>query len=78
MARRRYELPGDLGPASLEARRVFYRERMDYRAAERWMARPQGDRAYALILGRHSGIYPHRFRSLKNVPLIVDDVRGPR
>ncbi len=78
VARRRYELPGDLGPASLEARRVFYRERMDYRAAERWMARPQGDRAYALILGRHSGIYPHRFRSLKNVPLIVDDVRGPR
>jgi len=52
---------------------------MDYRAAERWMARPpQGDRAYALILGRHSGVYPRRFRSLKNVPLIVDDVRGPR
>src|SRR5207247_10066386 len=79
VARRRYELPGDLGPASLEARRVFYRETMDYRAAERWMARPpQGDRAYALILGRHSGIYPRRFRSLKNVPLSVDDARGPR
>ncbi|HYV08584.1 MAG TPA: DNA primase [Thermoplasmata archaeon] len=78
MARRRYELPGDLGPASLEARRAFYRGKMDYRTAERWMARPRGDRAYALILGRHSGIYPRRFRSLKNVPLIVDDVRGPR
>ena len=51
---------------------------MDYGAAERWMARPRADRAYALILGRHSGVYPRRFRSLKNVPLIVDDVRGPR
>jgi DNA primase catalytic subunit len=31
-----------------------------------------------LILGRHSGIYPRRFRHLKNVPLLVDDVAGPR
>lgn len=38
------------------------------------MAHPGGRRAYALILGRHSGIYPRRFRHLKNVPLVVDDV----
>jgi DNA primase catalytic subunit len=34
-----------------------------------------GERVYALIIGRHSGIYPRRFRQLKNVPLIVDDAR---
>ena len=38
------------------------------------MSQPPGRRAYALILGRHSGIYPRRFRHLKNVPLVVDDV----
>jgi len=48
---------------------------MDYRAASRWLARPRGERVFALILGRHSGIYPRRFRSLKNVPLLVNDVR---
>jgi DNA primase catalytic subunit len=48
---------------------------MDYDSAAAWMARPKGGRAYALILGRHSGIYPRRFRHLKNVPLIIDDIR---
>ncbi len=77
VVRIRYELPGDLHPASLNARLNFYRNRFDVGAAKRWMARPGGDRAYALILGRHSGIYPRRFRHLKNVPLIIDDVEGP-
>lgn len=42
------------------------------------MAKPGGERAYALIIGRHSGIYPKRFRHLKNVPLIVDDIASPK
>ncbi len=81
VVRPRYELPGQLGPASLEDRRRFYRRVFDVRSAAQWMAHPQGDRVYALILGRHSGIYPRRFRHLKNVPLLIDDgpeVRGLR
>lgn len=73
MVRPRYELPPGLRPASLADRRRFYASRMDYRSAAKWMARPEGGRVYALILGRHSGIYPRRFRHLKNIPLIVDD-----
>lgn len=46
---------------------------MDYRAVEDWFFPVSGERVYALILGRHSGIYPRRFRSLKNVPLLVED-----
>ena len=78
MVRLRYELPDDLGPASLEERRRFYSRFMDYDAAERWMAPFPGERVFALILGRHSGIYPHRYRSLKNVPLLVEDARAVR
>jgi len=78
VVRPRYELPGDLHPASLGDRRAFYAARMDYEAASRWMADPVGGRMYALILGRHSGIYPRKFRALKNVPLIVDDARDVR
>src|SRR5437016_10589685 len=69
-------MPGNLRPASLQERRRFYARRMDYDAAAGWMSRPKGGRVYALILGRHSGIYPRRFRHLKNVPLIVDNARG--
>jgi len=73
VVRPNYELPDDLGPASLADRRRFYQESMNFRSAAKWMARPEGERVYALILGRHSGIYPRRFRNVKNVPLIVDD-----
>ena len=78
VVRPRYELPGNLRPASLAERRRFYAEKMDYRAAATWMARPTGGRVYAVILGRHSGIYPPRFRHLKNVPLIIDDAEDVR
>jgi len=74
MVRPNYELPRGLNPASLADRRRFYRNRMDYRSANEWMRHPKGARAYALILGRHSGVYPRRFRSLKNVPLVIDEV----
>ncbi len=49
---------------------------MDYDAAERWFASFPGERVHALILGRHSGIYPRRFRSLKNAALLVEDSRA--
>ena len=75
MVRPKYELPDALGPASLAERRRFYRRSIDFRAAAKWMDVPEAERVYALILGRHSGIYPRRFRHLKNVPLIVDDAR---
>jgi DNA primase catalytic subunit len=48
---------------------------MDYQAAGAWFSHALGERVYALILGRHSGIYPCRFRSLKNVPLLVESAR---
>jgi DNA primase catalytic subunit len=48
---------------------------MDYAAASRWFAGMPGERVFALIIGRHSGIYPRRFRSLKNVALLVEDAR---
>ncbi len=51
---------------------------MNYRRVDEWMVRSGGERVYALILGRHSGIYPRRFRHLKNVPLLVEDARNAR
>src|SRR5256885_17022867 len=76
MVRPRYILLGDLAPASLGDRRRFYERGMDYASAREWMSSPPGERVYALIVGRHSGIYPRRFRHLKNVPLVFDDARG--
>ncbi|HYM39728.1 MAG TPA: DNA primase [Thermoplasmata archaeon] len=78
MVRPRYELPNGLRPAALAERRLFYSRLMDYDAAERWFASFPGERLFALILGRHSGIYPRRFRSLKNISLLVEDARTVR
>lgn len=48
---------------------------MDYDAAERWFAAFPGERVFAVIVGRHSGVYPRRFRSLKNLTLLAEDAR---
>lgn len=76
--RLRYELPGSLHPASLSDRRTYFARLMDYKAAAEWLGDPGGQRVYALILGRHSGIYPRRFRHLKNVPLLIEDAADAR
>ncbi len=78
MVRPRYLLPDGLRPSSLGERRSFYAREMDYDAAERWFRSFPGERVFALILGRHSGIYPARFRTLKNVPLLIEDARSVR
>lgn len=78
MVRAHYELPGSLRPAALSERRLFFSRLMDYDAAERWFASFPGERVFALILGRHSGIYPRRYRSLKNISLLVEDARSVR
>ena len=78
VVRPRYELPAGLHPTSLALRWLFYSRLMDYDAAERWFASFPGERMFALILGRHSGIYPPRFRSVKNISLLVEDARTVR
>ncbi len=78
MVRVAYDLPDELRPSRLAERRRFYGHLMDYDAAERWLAGFPGERVFALILGRHSGIYPRRFRSLKNISLLVEDARRVR
>lgn len=78
VVRIRYELPEGLRPSTLAERRRFYARLMDYAAAERWFSAFPGERLFALILGRHSGVYPRRFRSLKNITLLVEDARTVR
>ncbi len=78
VVRPHYELPDGLRPSRLEERRRFYATLMHWEAAERWFAGFPGQRVFALILGRHSGIYPQRFRSLKNIALLVEDARTVR
>ncbi len=78
MVQPRYQLPGDLRPATLAERRRFYGRSWDVAAAQRWLAALPGEHIFALILGRHSGIYPRRFRALKNIALLVEDARAVR
>ncbi len=78
MVRPHYILPDGLRPAGLAERRRFYAREMDYGASEGWFRSFPGERIFALILGRHSGIYPARFRSLKNISLLIEDARSVR
>ena len=65
------DLPYELRPSDLEERRSFYRS-FDLGPSSDWVGR---DPVYAVIIGRHTGIYPERYEGDHRAPLVIDDYR---
>jgi len=66
------ELPFGMRAATLEERKRFY-TRFDIKKARDWIGRPL---VYAVVIGRHTDVYPERFHDDKNIPLIIDSYRS--
>ena len=69
-------------PSTLEEREVFYRREFDVEKAERWLwrrgnfGRIRNSTVFAVIIGRHSGIYPSRFEDIRSKVVIIDEYRS--
>ncbi|MET1124130.1 MAG: DNA primase small subunit domain-containing protein [Archaeoglobaceae archaeon] len=73
----RYRFPKGMRPSSLEERRFFYSEKFDVEAAERWLSwRDIMNTAFAVIVGRHSGIYLPQYESIRRKAVIIDEHGG--
>jgi DNA primase catalytic subunit len=62
------KLPYNMRPSILKERKQFY-TKFDIEKAQKWIKRPI---VYALIIGRHSNIFPEKYTEDKNIPLIID------
>ncbi len=66
------ELPFGMRAATLEKRKRFYTKFNLNRACD-WVGRPL---VYAVVIGRHTDVYPERYRDDKDIPLIIDSYRS--
>ncbi|MDH7516789.1 MAG: DNA primase small subunit domain-containing protein [Candidatus Thermoplasmatota archaeon] len=66
------DLPYGMQPSTLEERKKFYSD-FNLRKARDWVGRKL---VYAVVIGRHSNIYPAEYKSDRNEPLIIDKYRN--
>jgi DNA primase catalytic subunit len=70
-----YHLPRGMRYTKLEERRDFYVQQFDLRRVTDWTKMTRGRIAYAVIIGRHTGIYPEKYKEDANTTVIIDEYR---
>jgi DNA primase catalytic subunit len=68
------KLPFGMRPSTLQERELFY-TKFDIKKARDWVGRKL---VYAVVLGRHTNVFPVRYKEDKNIPLIIDNYRSLR
>lgn len=61
--------------ATLEERREFYRDEFDLPKVEKWLENRIGKTVFAVIIGRHTKIYPKEYRDDASTTILLDEYR---
>lgn len=69
----RYYLPKGMRYSSLKERRQFYRQEFRIDRIEDWFEGITGKIAFAVIIGRHTNIYPTKYREDASTTIIIDE-----
>lgn len=70
-----YTLPKGMRFSKLEERAEFYKREFRIKRVERWLGKKLKKTVFAVIIGRHTNIYPERYRGIKNNTVIISDWR---
>ena len=69
----KYNLPRGLRYTKLEERREFYTQQFDIRRAAEWTDQMKGKIIYAVIIGRHTKIFPEKYKDDSDTTIILDE-----
>jgi len=72
---KRYEIPQGMSYSSLEEREVFYGEEFDIEAVTGWLRNVMERPVFAVIIGRHTGTYPEKYREEASTTILIDEYR---
>jgi DNA primase catalytic subunit len=74
---KRYILPVGMRYATLSERRRFYREEFDLTRVEAWFdwSKSVGKLVFAVIMGRHTGIFPEKYREDAATTVLIDEYK---
>lgn len=62
--------------SSLEEREEFYRKEFDVGKVEEWFGNRLRNTVFAVIIGRHTGIYPPEYEEDASTTILIDKYRS--
>ncbi len=71
----RYQLPEGMRYSTLEERKSFYTKEFDTRRVSDWFGRRIGGVKFAVIIGRHTKIFPEEYREDFETTIIIDEYK---
>jgi len=71
----RYHLPEGMRYSTLEERRRFYTEEFDTRKVSDWFGSRIDRAKFAVIIGRHTKIFPEEYREDLETTIIIDEYK---
>jgi DNA primase catalytic subunit len=72
----KYHLPRDMRYATLEERREFYTSEFSLGKVREWLEQVRGNVKFAVVIGRHTRIFPEKYREDAGTTIIIDDYKG--
>ena len=68
-----YYLPAGMRYSTLEERKQFYSTEFSLEKAAKWLGEQQGKIKFAVIIGRHTKIYPEKYKEDAATTIIIDE-----
>jgi DNA primase small subunit len=72
----RYYLPRGMRYATLEERKQFYTQEFSLPKVQEWLALLKGKVKFAVVIGRHTKIYPEKYREDAGTTIIMDEYKS--
>jgi DNA primase catalytic subunit len=72
----KYHLPRGMRYATLEERREFYTSEFSLEKVQEWLELVRGRVKFAVVIGRHTHIFPEKYREDAGTTIIIDDYAG--
>jgi DNA primase catalytic subunit len=71
-----YYLPAGMRYSTLEERKQFYSTEFRLEKVAKWFGEQQGKIKFAVIMGRHTKIYPEKYKKDASTTIIIDEYQN--
>jgi DNA primase catalytic subunit len=71
-----YFLPSGMRYSTLEERKQFYVEEFNFQKVTEWFTSGLGNTKFAVIMGRHTKIYPSKYKDDVTTTIILDEFKS--
>lgn len=69
----KYYLPRGMRYSTLEERKQFYTQEFNIEKVQKWLGLFRGKMKFAVIIGRHTKIFPEKYREDASTTIIIDE-----